>query len=371
MPLKYRKVKAYLEDVSMQPESSARMPTIRELMGQFNVSLATVNRALNELENDGLIVRRQGARIVPAGRNHTVKRLSGKTMQRQIIFAYSDYPDENIWNMVHLIETYSRRLDCEVVACKLHPDTTTRDLIDFIRAQSNCEGMILHLGSVRMDAERLQALEELPMRIALVDSMYFYPNRLPGNIYVLSPDAAGGARLIAELLLTRGHRKIGFIRNEPWDEYTELHQKTLMTSLRQGGADFDTSHIFSTTIRPWENSVNAAVQLTRDNLDAIRELGLTALIYKSSIGAVAAFKVLQRAGLRIPDKISVIAEGDRSLYEYLDPGLTAVSADYSQMGKTAVEIVLGMQTPENHNLFFPLNVIERESVNLLTERASK
>jgi len=47
-------------------------------------------------------------------------------MQRQIIFAYS----ENMWNMVHLIETYSRRLNCEVVSCKLHPDTTTRNLID-------------------------------------------------------------------------------------------------------------------------------------------------------------------------------------------------------------------------------------------------
>lgn len=63
-PLKYLKVKSYLEAVAVKPESAMRMPTVRELMNQFNVSLATVNRALSELENDGVIVRRQGSGIV-------------------------------------------------------------------------------------------------------------------------------------------------------------------------------------------------------------------------------------------------------------------------------------------------------------------
>lgn len=49
-PLKYLKVKLYLEKVAVRPESRLRMPTVRELMSQFNVSLATVNRALLELE---------------------------------------------------------------------------------------------------------------------------------------------------------------------------------------------------------------------------------------------------------------------------------------------------------------------------------
>ena len=57
-PLKYLKVKSYLEAVAVKPESAMRMPTVRELMNQFNVSLATVNRALSELQNDGVIVRR-------------------------------------------------------------------------------------------------------------------------------------------------------------------------------------------------------------------------------------------------------------------------------------------------------------------------
>ena len=108
-PLKYLKVKSYLEAVAVKPESAMRMPTVRELMNQFNVSLATVNRALSELENDGVIVRRQGSGIVAAGKHRTVARLQGKAAGvRNLLFAYNDYPDESTWKMVHTIAHYSR-----------------------------------------------------------------------------------------------------------------------------------------------------------------------------------------------------------------------------------------------------------------------
>ena len=89
--LKYLKVKSYLEAVAVKAESAMRMPTVRELMNQFNVSLATVNRALSALENDGVIVRRQGSGIVAAGKHRTVARLQGKAAGvRNLLFAYND-----------------------------------------------------------------------------------------------------------------------------------------------------------------------------------------------------------------------------------------------------------------------------------------
>ena len=182
-PLKYLKVKSYLEAVAVKPESAMRMPTVRELMNQFNVSLATVNRALSELENDGVIVRRQGSGIVAAGKHRTVARLQGKAAGvRNLLFAYNDYPDESTWKMVHTIAHYSRLQGCNMVDCKIYPDTSTESLIEFVKAQSDCSGLILLVGADRMDAERLEALGSLPMTIVVVDSMYFYANYLPDNV---------------------------------------------------------------------------------------------------------------------------------------------------------------------------------------------
>ena len=200
------------------------------------------------------------------------------------------------------------------------------------------------------------------MTVVIVDSMYFYANFLPDNVYVLSPDAVDCAEEIVELLVRNGHRRIGYIRNEPRTEYTDLFQKSLAAALKRANVEFGPDRIFSSQIRSWENSLDAAVQLTRNSLDEIKALGLTALIYKSAGGALVSLRVLKQAGLRVPEEISVIGEGERSLYRYLSPQLTVSSPDYGKLGCAAVDIILGKLRPQNHNLFFPHTLIERESV---------
>ncbi|MBS1372287.1 MAG: substrate-binding domain-containing protein [Lentisphaeria bacterium] len=364
-PLKYLKIKSYLEEVAVKPESKTRMPTVRELMSQFNVSLATVNRALSELENDGVIVRRQGSGIVAAGTHRTVRSLQDDAETvgaKHILFAYNDYPDESTWRMAHTISQYTRLNKCNMLDCKIYPDTSTESLIRFAKSRPDCAGLILLIGSDRMDADRLEALGRLPMTVAVVDSMYFYANFLPDNVYVLSPDAVDCAEKIVEVLIRKGHRRIGYIRNEPRSEYTDLHQKTLAAALKREKAEFGPDRIFSAQIRSWENSLDAAIQLTQNNIGQIRELGLTALVYKSTGGALVSLRTLKEAGLRVPEDISVIGEGERSLFRYLSPQLTVVSPDYGKIGCTAVDIILGKLKPGNHNLFFPHTLIERESV---------
>ncbi len=363
-PLKYLKIKSHLEKVAVRPEAATRMPTVRELMKQFNVSLATVNRALSELENEGVIIRRQGAGIVATGTSRTVRRLDGASQKdgRRLVFAYNDYPDEMTWRAVHTISLYARTNQCSMVDCKLYPDTDTESLIHFIKAQPNCEGVILRVGADLIDAERMQELGRLPMPVVLLDSMYFYSNLLPDNVSVLSPDAVDCAEKTVEVLLRRGHRRIGFIRNEPRNDYTDLYQKALVAALRREGVEFGPEQIFSSTIRSWENSLDAAVQMTRNNLDEIRRLKLTALIYKSSNGALVAQKLLKEANLRVPEDISITGEGERSLYRYLSPGLTVVTIDYDKFSCMAVDIVLGKWKPETRNVLCPQELIERESV---------
>ncbi len=372
-PLKYWKIKQHLEKVAIHPESATRMPTVRELMSDFNVSLATVNRALTELENEGVIIRRQGVGIIAAGNNRTVTRIRNTSpdIRRNILWVYNDYPDEGIWNMGHAIGQYSRQAKCNMIDCKVYPDTTTEELMEFILKQPDCIGIILQFSSDRMDSERLAAFGKLPFPVVLADSMFFYSAAMPENMYAISPDAADGARKTAELLLRKGHRKIGYIRNEPHTEYADLFQKTLVSAFTQAGLDFNSGHIFSAQIRSWDNSLDAAIQLTQNNLDNIRRLGLTALIYKSTGGALAALRPLMQAGIRIPEDISIISEGERSLYRYLPLQLSTTTTNYEKIGCLAVDLIVGKYKPKKRNIFLPQHVIERESVRDLNHEPSR
>jgi len=364
MALKYEQIKDFLKDEAIKPESAVRMPSVRELMRRFNVSLATVNRALSELEHDEIIVRRQGAGIVAAGNSRSVASLgsANKRKERHLVFAYIDYPDENIWRTIHSVSQYARQHQCSTLDCKIYQDTATEAILEFVRSQKDCDGVILLLGSDRMSTERLEALGKLETKVVIVDSMSFYADFLPDNLYVISPDAADSAEKTAEMLLRNGHRHIGYIRNEPRTEYSDLHLKAFCAAMKRAGVEFGPDNIFSSTIRSWENSMDAAVQQTRTNIATIRRLGLTALVYKSSSGALVSVKALQELGFDVPGDISVTGEGERSLYPYLSPGLTVVTPNYSDMARTAVDIVLGNVKPKERNMFFPHSIIERNSV---------
>ncbi|MEI3002505.1 MAG: substrate-binding domain-containing protein [Victivallis sp.] len=65
-------------------------------------------------------------------------------------------------------------------------------------------------------------------------------------------------------------------------------------------------------------------------------------------GALVTLKTLKEAGLPVPDRISVIGEGERDICNrYLTPGLTVVTMDYEKLGCTAVDIVLGKTQAEH------------------------
>ena len=365
--LKHQIIKTYLEELITHPQSASRLPTIRELMTRFEVSLAPVNRALTELEHEGKIVRRHGSGIVARepGRRITVPEAVEK--KGTVVFVYNDYPNESLWNVEYIVRQHSRQLGYAVAECKIYPDSDTGTILQLIDSVPDCVGVILMTGCDKLSSERLAALGRLPFPVVALDSAYFYAGELPKNLYTVAADPESCARLWVDVLIRNGHRRIGYLRNEPRTDCTDLHLKALGAALERAGIEFGPDRIFTSTIRSWENSFDSAIQLLRNNIERIRKLRLSALIFTSSGGALVSIKAFRELGLEVPADISVTGGGDRDLYNYLSPGLTVVSADYHAMACLAVELAAGLQKPKTHNLLLPLRLIERESVSCLNQ----
>jgi len=364
--LKYLKIKEYLQGLLLHPESNVKMPTVRELMRQFNVSLATVNRALDDLENEGAIVRRPGSGIVASRQVGEVKglRASVAVKESTMVLAYVDYPAEPIWNMTHIIERYLHQNKIRMIPCKIYLDTTMETVVEFVREQENCRGLLLWPGAVRLSFEDIAHLGKLGLPVAVIDSMHSY-GEMPENLSVFMPDPESAGRQMAETLIRNGHRRIAYIRNEPVSEYNEGKARALAAALLESGVRLEAS--FASTIRPWDNSLDAAVAVTEENLAAIRQMGITAIVYTSSPGAMAAVRPLMRAGFRLPQDISLIAEGDVQFCRYLSPPLTVVSTDYLEMCCQAADAVLGVKRPAKATTCIVHRLIERESVVKISE----
>ena len=68
----------------------------------------------------------------------------------------------------------------------------------------------------------------------------------------------------------------------------------------------------------------------------------TALICYNDLTAVGALRGLHALGLRVPDDVSVIGFDDIELAPYVEPPLTTVRQDTTQMGEWAVGTLLGL-----------------------------
>lgn len=363
---KYQKLKEQLLEEFIRPSSSSRLPTIREIMKHYSVSQATVTRALGELEQEGIVLRRNRTGNLVNRKPVIVDAHSGMQtrMRPCIVLAYVDYAAWRLWNQTSITEQYCRQEQIDIVIMKIRRETKIQEVVDLVHNQQNCLGLILKTSANKLSAEDLQLLEELGLPVVLEETVFRYPET-PPNIYSLLPDGIAGGNVIAELLLQSGHRRIGFIRNEPLYDFTDLIIKSVNWRLKMAGATTGADFVFSAGIKSWEDSAQAALRVVRRDMDRIRELGITALVFATPSGALAGMRAIQEAGLKIPEDISVIACRDCDYTELLYPALTTIDHDFTVMCRLSVDIIRGSTRPRDHEILLPMQLTKRESIRSL------
>ena len=362
--LKYEKVKHHLQRLILDPSTGRRLPTIRALQERFHASLTTVNRALAELEAEGLIVRRRGSGIRIASPVPDIGNLRSAESGRRprLLFFLVDYPDEELWKTAYVVRAQAQLLGFETLERWIAEDTPPGTILRFAQENRDAAGIILHYASGRIPGPLLRHLGELPQRTVLLNSQYVYRNELPAGVRVVSADPASSARICAKALLERGHRRIGYLCNEPENDYTAAFQKTLANVLREHGAQTGQDFVFRANIRSWENAMVSASRLTEENLPRIRALGLTALVYQSTAGVLAALRPLAAAGLRVPGDISLVGEGARDISAFLLPRPAYSDTQRERLAALAVKLAVGKASSGRAVIQRPCRFVAGETI---------
>ena len=359
---KYEQIKAFLLEEALKPESRLKMPTVQELMRKFGASQSPVSRAIRDLERDGVVRCRRGSGMVscsvPVHEESFLKTAeeSGKT----VLFLRTDYFAESLWNMEHTILSYARQSRISVINYQMGQDADIMAIIETVQASHSLSGIVMNSGPEVKSGEVIRYLSDLPFPVVMINSSNIYEDA-GKNVTILSLDSAQAGRLCVEALARTGHKKIGYVRNEPECDLTRMRLTGISEAAEKTGIAVT---CFPGTVKSWENSAQAAEKITRLHLDEIRSLGLTAMIYYSGMGALAGRRVLQLAGFRIPDDISVISEDDGSIMERLYPAGSIVTGEYLQQCRDALDIIIGNQPSPGIRLY-GYQYIERESVKKL------
>nr|WP_315399023.1 LacI family DNA-binding transcriptional regulator [uncultured Duganella sp.] len=217
----------------------------------------------------------------------------------------------------------------------------------------DCDGIVV-LGHDLHDEDML-ALHKMHPKLAFL-------NRHSAQFGDASfcPDHRHGGALAARTLLDAGHRQLAVISGPAATSDNRARMDGFFDELARAGIGREAVPLIESDFSR-EGGCRAALELT-----AARQNGLpfTALFCANDEMAVGALSGLHRAGIAVPEQVSIVGYDDYSSAQFAVPGLTSVHIPMRELTQNAVRWLLNQCYGTEHAITrdFPVTVSYRGSV---------
>jgi len=321
-----------------------------ELGKKFNVYRQTVRRALEILENQGLITRVQGSGTYISGlrEHHHVK--TGK--RSMIIGVISTYLDNYIFpSIVRGVESV---LSKDGYAIQLSSTNNSVDM-EFRSLQSMLErqvdGLIISptrsaLPCVNLDLYHTIIKSGIP--IVFINSCY---SELSVPFVALDDVKAG--YLAAQHLLSKGHRNISGIFSHI-NRQGHLRYLGYAKALSEYGISVREEYIF------WYSKENLNQILTGNPFMESLNTCTAAVCFNDHL-ALTLIDHLRQIGKKVPEDLSLVGIDNSELAKVVS--LTSIVHPSEELGQAAANLLLSMiNGADGKNILFPPHLQIRDSV---------
>jgi DNA-binding LacI/PurR family transcriptional regulator len=168
-----------------------------------------------------------------------------------------------------------------------------------------------------------------------------------------------GGRMAAEYLISKGHRRCGFVGDTDLPDYAIHTSDMRLVSYRQALAEAGIG-LPDTYVGLAPHGMEQARERAHRLLDLSEPP--TAIFAPSDTQAMGVLKAARERGLSVPHDLAVIGFDDVEMADYI--GLTTIRQQLEESGRVAVELLLarladGTRPVQHVNL--PLTIVERET----------
>lgn len=174
------------------------------------------------------------------------------------------------------------------------------------------------------------------------------------------PDEAQGGRDAVRLLAEAGHHD-GIVLLGQNDLVEQNLFRSATVAQRIFGVRDEMARrgmTFLSEESSWEWEPRYGYEITSRLLDSGAKI--SALLCLNDRLAFGAYQALTERGMRVPDDMSVVSFDNDELAAYLRPGLTTIALPHTEMGRQAVEMLLGED--ESGQVLVSMPVVERGSI---------
>lgn len=331
---------------------------IKDVARAAGVSVATVSLALNDTdaripaatrERVRTTAREIGytpntlARSLRRGRTHTIGLISDQIATTPFAVRMIEATQDVAREHGHLLFLVNTGSDPEV----------EREAIDGL-LNHQVDGLVYAC----MWHQVVQAPAGLPAGTVFLDAR---PEG--GGFPAVVPDDHGGAVAAVQELIDAGHRRIAYLDagEDPLPIASSLRLAGYRSALEAAGLPLDPAlHVRgATTALGGRAAADALLELPPDRRP-------TAVFCFNDRMAMGVYAAARHHGLDIPQDLSVVGYDDQQLIAAeLDPPLTTVALPHYEMGRWAMEVLLGQQSAAEGDgvTHMPCPLIRRASVH--------
>lgn len=332
------------------------MALIDQLAQEFEVSIATVSRALNDKPGvskelrDRIVARARELSYTP---NFTARSLaSSRTFN--IGYFVREKPnlllqqDPFYYEIQHGIEAVTARSEYHLSVATL-TESHIRKPNDFrLVSERRIDAMIL--AGPDIPTEFVMAMFKTGLPVVIVD------NRLANTaINCVNCDDEGGAYRAAQHLIGLGHRHIGVLAGPLAWASSARRVRGYAQAAQEAGVDLYVQHEAETSLESGERALRHLYAAHPD---------ITAIGAVNDAMAIGAIRAAAQLGLRVPEDLSVIGFDNIAWAALNHPALTTMNIPKVQMGKEAAMRLLAiLEDPDllPSEIVVPVYLVERES----------
>lgn len=343
--LKYMQVvecmKEAIDKGTLKPKDP--LPSENELMARFGVSSITVRKAMETMAQEGIVYRVKG-RGTYVSDPHAVQDAADDAKKVYLIFDVEAALDASLTQIVQGIQRYYKNKKRMLV---LENYAFLDSFLNHSKADEDA-GLIVYMNA--MDDERklnnLRHLSRAGVKYVCIDR---YLGNYPVN-YV-GCNNHDGTYAAVEHLAAMGHRRIGFMHEQP--EISS--EKERFQGYLHGMEDFGLSEY---TSAPYTAAgTEACVQ-------AILNSSHTAIVCANDYTAAVLIKALKEAGLDIPKDVSVVGFDDSETFRFHQPALTTIRQDFHALGYESARVLnklMSEVTVGCTRIYTPVYLVVRDS----------
>ena len=302
------------------------MVSLKDIASECGVSVATVSKALNDLNDVGQDTKvrvREAARklgYLPNSSARTLK--TNRSYNIGVLFVDEAQSGLTHDYFAHVLDSFKKVVEAQGYDITFISSTHSHNMTYLEHSRyRGVDGVVI--ACVDFFDPQVMELIRSQLPVVTIDHVFDY------RIAVLSDNIQGMHDLV-EYVCSKGHRKVAYIAGDD-TSVTKNRVGSFYRSMEKRGISVPDEYVVYSSYRNPE----LAYEKTKKLLQLPDRP--TCIMYCDDYSALGGINAIREEGLSIPEDISVVGYDGSYITQILDPKLTTLKQDTEKIGKVAAE----------------------------------